>query len=139
MIRRAGLILLAAALLAACGNGQSPYEQNATQHRVNGVLPITPTALATRMAAGEQFQVVDVRTADEFASGHIAGAANVPVEGFDPGSLSPADGRERIYVCRTGKRSGALAQRLANAHGGTVIFLQGGVEAWEKAGLPLVR
>ena len=126
-------------MLAACGNGQSPYEVEPAQLRIKGVLPVSASALATRMAAGEQFQLIDVRTPEEFAVGHIAGAVNFPVEGFDPASLPSANGRERILYCRTGKRSGALAQTLAESTGGTAIFMAGGLEAWEKAGQPLVR
>lgn len=75
--------------------------------------------------------VVDVRSPEEYAQGHIPGAINIPVETL--GSEAPPelpDPDQRIYVyCRTGRRSGAAAQALAGL-GYTNVVDFGGIGNW---------
>ena len=85
--------------------------------------------------------LIDVRTAEEFAQGHIEGADNIDVnlpdfdgrtEGF------PACGTGCVVVyCRGGKRSLKAANMLAK-RGAEVYNLDGGILAWQKAGRPTV-
>lgn len=133
----AGAIALATGLLAAC-SAPAGDAQNAAVREV-GVLTIEPRALATRLDSGEAIQLIDVRTPGEFAEGHIAGAINIPVDDFDPASLPDAGGAERIVYCRSDRRSGIAAERLAEAEDATAVHMEGGILAWEEAGLPLQR
>ena len=68
------------------------------------------------MAETEGYLMLDVRTKEEFADGHIPGAVNIPVETI--GSEAPAelpDREQRIYVyCRSGNRSKQASQKLVN-------------------------
>lgn len=85
--------------------------------------------------------VVDVRTPAEFAAAHIRGSVNVPLGDLsnDGGRLAQLAGERPVaLVCRTGKRAEAACAPLAG-HAGELRVLEGGVEAWERAGLPLVR
>ncbi|MXO49286.1 rhodanese-like domain-containing protein [Erythrobacter vulgaris] len=133
---RGALLLLSAACLAACGNA-APYPDTETPGpRAAGVLTIEPQALATRLEAGEAIQLIDVRTREEFAEGHIAGAINIPVDEFDPAALPDAEGRDRILYCRSDRRSGIAAERLAEATGSTAVHMEGGILAWKAAELP---
>lgn len=85
--------------------------------------------------------LVDVREADEYAAGHIAGAIFNPLSKFDPGKIPVAgDGQKVVIYCRSGKRSVSameqarlLGRRDANTHFG------GGILAWLKAGEPVVQ
>jgi rhodanese-related sulfurtransferase len=85
--------------------------------------------------------LVDVREADEFAAGHIAGALFNPLSRFDPSKLPvPAAGQKVVIYCRSGRRSvsameqARLAGRIeANTHFG------GGILAWLDAGEPVVE
>lgn len=86
-------------------------------------------------------QLVDVRTADEYAGGFIANAVNIDV--FDTKFMQRAasilNKKEKVYVyCRSGKRSITAARSLAGA-GYKVINLEGGIMAWNSAGKPVVR
>lgn len=61
-------------------------------------------------------RLIDVRTAAEFASGHIAGAINIPVQDLER-RMSELDNKERpiVVYCRSGGRSGNAAGMLKNA------------------------
>ena len=78
--------------------------------------------------------IVDVRTPDEYAGGHIAGALNVPI-GMLPKGLP--DG-PIIAACSMGGRGGRAAD-LLDAAGRTAFSIAGGTKAWQTAGLPIVR
>jgi rhodanese-related sulfurtransferase len=85
--------------------------------------------------------LVDVREADEYAAGHIAGALFNPLSKFDPSQLPVAgDGQRVVIYCRSGKRSVTameqarlMGRRDANTHFG------GGILAWLNAGEPVVQ
>lgn len=85
--------------------------------------------------------LVDVREADEFAAGHIAGALFNPLSRFDPSALPvPADGQKVVIYCRSGRRSvSAMEQaRLAGRPDANTHF-GGGILAWLDAGEPVVQ
>ncbi len=86
-------------------------------------------------AAGDT--VIDVRTPDEYALGHLPGAVNMPVEtvAFRARALPPG---QVLTVCSMGNRSWRAAEILA-ATGREALSLNGGAKAWAAAGLPLVR
>lgn len=81
--------------------------------------------------------VVDVRTPGEYATGHLPGAINVPIDrlAFEAKNL-PAG--QVLTVCSMGNRSWRAAQLLAAA-GREALSLTGGTKAWAAAGLPLHR
>lgn len=84
---------------------------------------------------GEGARLVDVRGRDEHAREKIPAAACHPLD-----SLEPLPGREPvIFHCRSGNRTRANAERLAQACPGRSYILEGGIEAWKAAGLPVVQ
>ena len=101
---------------------------------------ITPEE-AVHLLAGDDVDLVDVREPWEWAEGRIPGARHVPLGNLlrDPNAgLRP--GRDRaIFVCAHGVRS--LTAAAAASHRGCdrAYSLDGGVEAWEQAGLPVER
>lgn len=79
--------------------------------------------------------LIDVRAPDEYARAHIPAAVNVPLarlDGFDAG-----DAPALIFHCRSGARTAAHRDRLEAAAGCPVYLLDGGLDAWRKAGLPV--
>ncbi|MFF9017004.1 rhodanese-like domain-containing protein [Streptomyces sp. NPDC014870] len=99
----------------------------------------TPTATLTVGQAEPQLRrlyVVDVRTPGEFASGHLPGAVNVPLDRIQDSVAdlrgSAADG-SLLLVCASGARSEKAAAALA-AHGIAASSLSGGTRAWAAAG-----
>jgi rhodanese-related sulfurtransferase len=101
---------------------------------------IGPADLALALAAMEPPVLIDVRTATEFASGHLAGAINVPVT-LLPGrisSLGIPEGRAVVAICLSAHRS-PPAVRLLRRAGVDARQLAGGMLAWRHAGNPVVR
>lgn len=82
---------------------------------------------------------LDVRTPGEFAEKHLPGSDLHPLHDLDAGQIAErAQGRAVCVICHSGARAAKAAARLGEA-GLAVTVLQGGVAAWEQAGLPLNR
>ena len=81
-----------------------------------------------------EVQLVDVRTADEYNSGHIVGAENMDVNqsDFDSRVATLDKARPVALYCRSGRRSKIAAERVA-IQGFTVIELDGGILSWHGA------
>lgn len=81
--------------------------------------------------------VLDVREAHEWAAGHIDGATHIPL-GDLPARVGELDPTQRtLVVCHLGGRS-ARATHWLQAQGHDASNVEGGMEAWESAGLPVV-
>ncbi len=91
---------------------------------------------AGRLAEAGDALLLDVREDDEWAAGHAAPASHIPMGRLRPGLL-PA-GRVIVAVCRSGHRSDHVAQAL-RAGGIDARNLVGGMHAWVRSGLPVVR
>lgn len=90
---------------------------------------------------GKRVVLIDVRTPKEYASGHIKGAMNVEwgnsfKEQFEKAGIKT--NRTVALYCRGGRRSKAAADLLVQM-GYKVLNLDGGIVAWEKAGMPVVK
>jgi rhodanese-related sulfurtransferase len=83
------------------------------------------------------FQAIDVRSATEFAAGHIPAAINIPMDEIESRLADIPPNPHVILVCQSGQRSAIvydlIAARVPNLH-----QLAGGTDAWRAAGLPLV-
>lgn len=101
---------------------------------------ISPGDLAGRLQAPNPPLVVDVRTPAEFLEGHIAGAINIAHDEIAARwpALNIARNEEFIVYCGTGRRAGLAQQALEALGYMRTRILDGGVEAWKKAGLPVV-
>lgn len=93
---------------------------------------VTP-AEAQRLIAGGA-TLVDIRDADEHARAHVPGSTSVPVAQLD---RLAALGRPIIFHCRSGARTRAHVARLSAAAGPECYILDGGLDAWRRAGLPV--
>ena len=99
---------------------------------------ISPADLC-RMLTAKSVLLVDVREPDEYATGHIAGAVNLPLSSFTPSNVPDADGRTVVLQCAGGKRSGIALDRCVDAQSTIDTHLAGGIGAWTAAGYPVVR
>ena len=82
-------------------------------------------------------QVIDVRTAVEHSESHISGAAHIPLDQLGPDATETLDADRPVLVyCRSGNRSEAAAEALRNS-GYDAHSIDGGLVAWDEAGLPL--
>ncbi|MBW3551513.1 MAG: rhodanese-like domain-containing protein [Proteobacteria bacterium] len=102
-----------------------------------GLRPAELTTLINR----ENALVIDLSPSADFEKGHIAGSRSVAPSQFDPESklLSKAKALPVVVVCRNGQASGNAAKRLKKAGFEHVYWLDGGVQAWQQADLPLVK
>jgi rhodanese-related sulfurtransferase len=99
--------------------------------------PIPPRTAQARISSGAAV-LVDIREADEFARRHVPGALSQPLSGWEAAHLHIDAGRDVIFTCRSGMRTAGACDRLAARVSGPAFVLEGGVEGWAKAGLPLV-
>jgi rhodanese-related sulfurtransferase len=94
---------------------------------------IGPAEAARRIADGAV--LVDIRDPDEFARARVPQARNIPLAKLDRVAGVPAV----IYHCKSGMRTQANEARLAEASDCQAFLLDGGLDAWRKAGLPIAE
>ncbi len=132
----AGLAVLVVSGMAGCSAPErvpTAAETNASQ----GIATISADQLGSIVDRGKAV-LVDVRTPAEFAEGHIAGAVNMPLDSFDPAAVPQVPGKQTVLYCRSGKRSLAAAEQLAQATG-SARHLAGGILAWQSADKPVTE
>lgn len=100
--------------------------------------PLPPREVADRLRSGTAV-LVDIRDADEYARRHIAGARSVPLSTIEQAHLSVDPAQDVVFTCRTGMRTGANCDRLAASVTGEAYVLEGGVDGWAAAGLPVAE
>lgn len=129
---RHALLIPALALalsLAACSPGANAQTEGTA----------TPLEAKALIAAEPDLKILDVRTPQEFAQGHIAGAVNIDVTAsdfLDRVKALPRDGEYLVY-CRSGTRS-ARAQEMMEGDGfANVTNMTGGIIGWEADNLPV--
>lgn len=86
-------------------------------------------------------QLIDVRTPEEYAEGHIAGSTNINyyASNFVTECENELDKNRPVAVyCRSGHRSG-LAARVLSKAGYNVTNLEGGILAWNAANMPTIK
>jgi rhodanese-related sulfurtransferase len=85
--------------------------------------------------------ILDVRTPEEFAAGHLPDAINIDVESADFADRVAGldESAETLVYCRTGNRSGVATDEMAELGFTDMSDLQGGIEAWAAAGEEVVR
>jgi rhodanese-related sulfurtransferase len=96
---------------------------------------------ALQMINHKEALILDVREPDEFKSGHLLNAKSIPLGKIREriGELERYREKFIVVVCRSGNRS-ATACAILGKEGFTQVFnLSGGINAWQKANLPLER
>lgn len=126
----AGLPIMA----TACGVGEissDGYENAPVSHVHEHVLMGDASPIP--------FMVIDVRTPEEYAEGHIRGAKLIPVDTLE-GHLAEVPKDKQVYVyCHSGGRSAKAAKLLAEHGFSRIENMQGGIVAWKEAGYEVVK
>jgi rhodanese-related sulfurtransferase len=81
--------------------------------------------------------VIDVRSPEEFAAGHVPGAVNIPHDLVASRLAEIPKDKEVVLYCRSGRRSGLAAETLEANGYKDLRLMQGDMPGWEKAGLPV--
>jgi rhodanese-related sulfurtransferase len=93
--------------------------------------------IARQRANDASLVVVDVRTAEEYAAGHVPGAINIPHDQVVQRLSQVPTDKDLVLYCRSGRRTAIAADVLA-ANGYTRLeHLEGDIAAWLSRGLPL--
>mgnify|MGYP001826302231 CR=1 FL=1 len=113
---------------------------------MNELKLINPRSLNALGEQGRQVHLVDVRTPAEYRSAHAAGSVSIPLDQLSPEKLvmrlgdSRAGRDQPLYLtCQSGLRARQAAERLMQSGLENLYLLDGGTEAWMKAGLPMRR
>jgi rhodanese-related sulfurtransferase len=117
------IVLVSAALLAACAI-KAPAAAGAASM-------ITPAEAKKRLDTEQGIILLDVRTAEEYTAGHIAGSLLIPVEKIaaEAGTKLPDKNAVLFVYCHTGRRSAIAASELVKM-GYTQVYDLGGINAW---------
>jgi rhodanese-related sulfurtransferase len=121
------LLALALALSLGCGGGSA-----------GGLAEITPQELLALGAGPGAPLVLDVRSAEEFAAGHVPGARHVSFDQVASRLAELGPAREVVVYCERGPRASKAAAVLSGA-GFTVRHLAGHMRGWREQGLPIER
>ncbi|WP_241385721.1 rhodanese-like domain-containing protein [Rhodococcus sp. CH91] len=102
---------------------------------------VDPGSLRESIDSGKNVRIIDVRTPGEFESVHIPGAYNVPLDLLREhrDEFCAHFDENVVLVCRSGQRAGQAEETLRAAGLFNVHILDGGMLAWEAAGLPVNR
>jgi rhodanese-related sulfurtransferase/glyoxylase-like metal-dependent hydrolase (beta-lactamase superfamily II) len=141
-----GYELAAADLLASVGlrvrgfltGGMTAWRSEGRQ--VSRLELIDPDRLATRIGAGEDLLVLDVRDPKEYAEARIAGSVNIPYGELLERMGELPSNRTIAAVCSGGKRSGLAASILQREGFDDVVHVgNGGIGTWQRLGHPVDR
>ena len=112
----------------------------AAENTVAGSIKEMTVKEAAQVLKQQNVVIVDVRTPEEFKAGHLPGAINCNLFGtrFDEQVEKLAKDKPVLVYCRTGKRSAGAADIFKEA-GHNVLHMHEGVEAWQKAKLPIAK
>ena len=104
---------------------------------------ISASDLLAMRNEGKPIDVLDVRTPVEFREIHAEGARSVPLDRLDPKAVMAGRNGisdEPLYViCQSGNRAKQACERFDAAGFPVAVLIEGGTQAWEKAGGPVVR
>ena len=135
--------------LTGCSSDSGATETAAAAEVQGPAAPIEAPASPVRVGVAEFANViaspgvtiVDVRTPQEFAEGHIEGAVNIPVElpdFMDQVSQLDPNGTYAVY-CRSGNRSQPAVAGMSSVGINGIYELESGTTGWTSEGQPLVQ
>jgi rhodanese-related sulfurtransferase len=104
-------------------------------------MKIQATDLEQSLRSGRRIALIDVRTPAEYGEVHIGNSTLMPLDRLDPSAVkaAAAGAEDCVIICRSGKRAEQAHKTLVAAGCEGVSVLDGGVTAWESAGLPVNR
>lgn len=131
-------ILIGLVLMGFLGSCKASNAGNNQGQEV--VITVTPKDFDHQLTSTTGAQLIDVRTPEEYASGHLKNAININVHGADFESKIKLLSKEQpVFVyCRSGGRSATAADKIEEMGFTKVYNMDGGITSWSGAGLPIV-
>ena len=132
-------LILSVFAFSACQTATTEKASNIQENSVQSEIKQITVVEAKQAVDGRDLQFIDVRTDEEYASGHAVKAAHFPLDALEK-DLSKLDKNKPVYViCQTGRRSQKGAEILKKAGFIDVYNIQGGTSAWTEAGYPVEK
>ena len=102
------------------------------------LVPISQEALLERQQKGDEgTYVLDVRSPEEYASGHVPGAVNIPYDQIAARMAEVSKDKDVVLYCKSGRRAGIAAEALAGQGYTRLQHLEGDIVAWVDKGRPV--
>ena len=122
------LLFISIALLGSCSSGQ----------KENAKTKLQATEFAEKIKELPSAPIIDVRTPEEFAKGHLQNAKNMDWNGNDfDNQISTLDKSKPVFIyCLSGRRSSDAADKMRSEGFKEVYELNGGIMKWRGANLP---
>ena len=130
------VVVLTLGLLVACG-GQETAAPAVEEIDLTTLADSVDAATVNAVKDNPGVFLIDVREPDEYAAGHIPGITLIPMGEVAARLAELPRDKEIIVTCRTGNRSGQVADLLREQGFTNVHNLSGGIVAWEEAGYPV--
>ena len=135
--------LLALSIVASATGASSRAADPAAGGRDRAAEPVKKIDVEEfdRMRTGKDAVVLDVRTPEEFAAGHVPGAVNLPVNEPEFGKKLAGLDKDKTYLvhCARGGRSATATKQMTGLGLKGLFDFSGGFVAWEKAGKPVEK
>jgi rhodanese-related sulfurtransferase len=124
------IALIGASFVTACSQKTMQTSQR--------VITIDVAKANEIIASDPQIAILDVRTPEEFESGHVRNAANIDFKSPEFGQMISQLPKDKPYVvyCRSGHRSGLAMDAFKQLGFSKVYNVAGGISAWQQSGLP---
>ncbi|MBK6348379.1 MAG: rhodanese-like domain-containing protein [Steroidobacteraceae bacterium] len=136
----AGATSVAFAAVATAGEPAVTTTASAPATAAVAVAPMSQEALLEHQSSHpDHLLVLDVRTPQEYAEGHVPGAVNVPYDQLASRLAQVPKDKDVVLYCKSGRRAGIAADVLA-ANGYTRLsHLEGDMPAWIEKGRPVAK
>ena len=127
-------LLFIACLLAVVSNVTLGQDTKTKQN-------LSPVEFSTKIKQQPAAILIDVRSPEEFASGHLANAKNMDWNGTDfQNKIAKVDKSKAVFVyCQSGGRSAAAAAEMRAKGFKEVYEMEGGIGQWKSAKLPVTK
>lgn len=104
---------------------------------------ITPRELDSLKKSGQQIDLIDVRSPAEYRECHSSFARNIPLDSLNPHAIIAArkgSTEAPLYIiCNSGNRSQMACEKFDAMGYSQIVNVEGGIQAWQETGLPVVR
>ncbi len=132
------LVLLSAVMvLTACGGTIETEEVNAAEIDLAALPATIDVETAAALQDRDDVLLIDVREEWEYNEGHIPGITLIPMNDVASRIDDIPTDKTVVVTCRSGNRSGQVASFLRDQGYDNIINMDGGILAWQQAGLPV--
>ena len=106
---------------------------------VKGGKKITPQDLVS-LTNQDAAKLIDLRSPNEFADGHITGSINIPYADIEDRlhEIKLQEGKSLVLICDSGSQSANAGEVLNKSGYQNTVILSGGIGAWKLDNLPLI-